>query len=193
MRVLEKSGRGRKVGRTAADRLQEGRVRDGVVELDRADPTYGAVRDIRGGQFCCIARVRFPSPTLPSSKRATRAKLTEIVVPPRELVVLRRPLRELRLADQPVRLLVQAVLEVVPEEEREERRLQVVVMAEGGGALRGEESTAMRAGERAGEKVVLSFRSVYREFILPVREKERDTHGRSTVESSPLSSCARTQ
>lgn len=153
MCVLEKSGRGRKVGRTAADRLQEGRVRDGVVELNRADPTCGS-----GGRWSVYVRLtRLRSRLFRCggiSKQASERpiKLTEIVVPPRELVVLRRPLRELRLADQPVRLLVQAVLEVVPEQEREERRLQIVVVAEGGGPLRGEESTAREGGVEGGRE-----------------------------------------
>lgn len=64
---------------------------------------------------------------------------TEVVVPPRELVVLRRGLGELGLADEAVGLLVQTVVEVVAQEEREERRLEVVVPAEGGRPLRREE------------------------------------------------------
>ena len=58
MRVLEKAGRGGKVGRAAADRLQEGRVRDGVVELDRADPTCDSARQVVS-EFCCLALIPF--------------------------------------------------------------------------------------------------------------------------------------
>lgn len=102
--MLEEARCGRKVGRAATDRLEERRVRNRVVELDRADPTCqgraGTVSD---------------SKTVPSKQDDSHPGLTEVVVPPRELVVLRGRLRELGLADEAVRLVVQAVVEVVAE------------------------------------------------------------------------------
>lgn len=72
----------------------------------------------------------------------TKVTRTEVVVPPCELAILRAAFGELRLADELVCLLVEAVVEVVAQEKGEERRLEVSVVAKGGGTVGSEEDAA---------------------------------------------------
>lgn len=68
--------------------------------------------------------------------------LTDVEEPPRELGIARRPLGEGRLAHELIGLVVQVVLEIVAQQQGQKGGLQIVIVAEGGGALRGEKGTA---------------------------------------------------
>jgi hypothetical protein len=84
---------------------------------------------------------------LPQRLGPDDARLTNIVVPPRQLSVACRALGEGRLGNELVGLVVEAVLEVVAKKEGEEGSLQVVVVAESGGALGGEKGAMVGFGE----------------------------------------------
>ena len=137
-------------------------------------------------------RVRFVSWAITSSAPGENKKkrsevralrLTDVVVPPRELAVLGRLLRELGLGHEAVGLLVQAVLEVVAQEEREERRLEVVVVAQRGRALRGEEGPA---GVRRGRQLVLVKKETRRRVRGDARAEGGRIVARSFVEADPV-------
>lgn len=72
----------------------------------------------------------------------------DVVAPPGELPVAGGRLGEPGPGDEPVRLVVQAVGDVVAEQEREERREEVDVAAEGSSPLGGEESAEWRIARR---------------------------------------------
>lgn len=107
---------------------------------------------------------------------------TNIVVPPSELRVACGCFWEGRFADKSICLVVQVVLDVVPKQEREQSRLQVVVMAQGGCAL---------SSEQRSVEVTMTTVSVTSAVLM--MDGRRGTHVRRDDVSSPASSCSLTQ